>query len=304
MLVLTEVLEKIMSWLKKHQLEYANSFLPGLQPNEIQAVEEELGFNLPKEIYELYKWRNGTEEDAKALCFPTMQFLPLTVAVKNSQAWNKFILEEKNIVENYEFYRVNPLFIFLQDNCNYCAISLIECQEEKLPVVTLQEGESPDVFYTSLTNMMLTLAECYEIGAYYLDEDGYVCEDKYKTAQVLRKHNADISERALLTFESLFSQSLNFSNSDLIGQIAKVTTVIVRFKEPRGVILLAEALQTWSREKSLYRDGVCSWVIKALGEMCDIRALQPLTNALQDDSDVIKKEAQEALSKLRQSTNQ
>lgn len=303
MLVLTEALEKIMNWLTEHQLEYANSFLPGLQTNEIQAVEEELRFKLPKEIYELYKWRNGTEEDAKALCFPTMQFLPLPVAVKNSQIWNQFVLEDKNVVDNHELSKANPLFIFLQDNCNYCAISLLEDQEKELPVVTLQEGEPANIFYTSLTNMMLTLAECYEIGAYYLDNDGYVCEDKCKTAQVLRKYNADISEKALLNFESLLSQSLNFSNSNLIGQVAVVTIDIIRFKEPKGVNLLSEALQTWSREKGLYRDGVYSWVVKALGEMCDIRALQALTNALQDDSAVIRKEAQEALSKLRQSTS-
>ena len=151
----------------------------------------------------------------------------------------------------------------------------------------------------SLTDMMLSLAECYETEAYYLNKKGYVCEDECKAAPILRKYNADINEKALLTFQSLLLQPLESSNNKLIGQAAEVTMVISRFKDPTGVDLLLEALQTWSRVKGLCRDGVYSWVIKALGEMCDVRALQSLTNALQDDSPLVRKEAQEALSKLR-----
>lgn len=76
MVSLIEALERIINWLRKHQPDYAASFQPGLKSEEIQAAEAKLGFKLPPEIYELYQWRNGTEEDAKAVCFPTMQFLP------------------------------------------------------------------------------------------------------------------------------------------------------------------------------------------------------------------------------------
>jgi len=82
---LIEALSIIMNWLNKHQPDYAASFLPGLKYSEIQTVEAEFGFKLPAEIYELYQWRNGTEEDARAVCFPTMQFLPLSIAIEYSQ---------------------------------------------------------------------------------------------------------------------------------------------------------------------------------------------------------------------------
>ena len=49
--------------------------------------------------------------------------------------------------------------------------------------------------YSSLTNMMLTIAECYETGAYYLSEDGFVEENKAKAAKILKKYNPDILER-------------------------------------------------------------------------------------------------------------
>jgi hypothetical protein len=297
MVALTNALERIMNWLKEHQPEYAASFLPRLKSDEIQAVEKELGFKLPAEIYELYQWRNGTEEDAKALCFPTMHFLPLTAAFTYNPGWDEELLEEEVLVEESASYKRNPLFIFIQDNCDYCAIPLLDSQKEKLPVFLFGEAEIPDIFYTSLTDMMLTLAECYETGVYYLNEDGYICEDECKAASVLRKYNADIGERALLAFQSLLSQPLDSSNNKLLGQVAEATVVISRFKDPRGVDLLLEAAQNWSRVQGHCRDGVYSWVLQTLGEMCDVRALQPLTNALQDDSACIRKVAQDALSK-------
>jgi len=299
--ILTEALSRIMDWLKEHQPEYAASFLPGVKSDEIQAVEKELGFKLPEEIYELYQWRNGTEEDAMALCFPIMQFLPLAKASEYSQGCNEHIEREKEfLAEKREWYKISPLFVFIENNCDFCGIPLVDYKREKLPVVVLLEAAMPDIFYTSLTDMMLTLAECYETGAYYLSKDGYIREDECKTAIVLRKYNADINEEVLLTFHSLLLQPLESSNNKLIEQAAEVTIVISRFKDPRGVDLLLESLQILSREKGLFREGICYWVIKALGEMCDIRALQPLinVNALQDDSPFIKEEAQKALSKL------
>jgi HEAT repeat protein len=73
-----------------------------------------------------------------------------------------------------------------------------------------------------------------------------------------------------------------------------------RFNDPKGVDLLLEALQVWSQAKGRFRDEACSTLIWALGEMCDVRALQPLTNALQDDSSFVREEAQAALLRLRE----
>lgn len=299
-----EALERIMNWLRKHQPDYAASFLPGLKPDEIQAAEAELGFKLPEEIYQLYQWRNGTKKDAMAICFPPMQFLPLSEAIEYSQGWNGYILEEKKFMEDSKWYETSPLFIFIQDNCDFCGIPVVDYQIEKSPVVVLGEGYMPHIFYTSLTDMMFTLAECYETNAYYLGKDGYVEEDECKAAEVLRKYNGDINQTAISIFqfillESLDFLTLDFSRTKIPGQIVETTLVISRFKDPKGVDLLLEALQIWSKCKGLTRDGVCSWVIKALGEMCDVRVLQPLTNALQDDSQFVRKEAQQALSKFR-----
>ncbi|MBW4510360.1 MAG: SMI1/KNR4 family protein [Scytonematopsis contorta HA4267-MV1] len=301
MVALTDALERIMNWLRENQADYANSFATGLKYDEIFSYEEELGFKLPGEIYELYQWRNGTEEDAKALCFPTMQFLPMNRAIEYSQGCNEYIESGKESVKELsEWYDTSPLFAFIEDNGNFCGIPLINHQKEKSPVVVLGEGEMPYIFYTSLTDMMFTLAECYETGAYYLKYEGYVCSDEYQEAQVLRKYNADISERALLAFQSLLVQPLDFSDKKLLEQVAELAIVIGRFKDPRGVDLLLSSSQKWSKQKGLYRDGVYFWVVKALGEMFDVRVLKALDNALKDNSPFVREEAEKALSKIKE----
>lgn len=193
MSALTTTLERIMKWLRENQPEYASSFLPELKYEEIQLLEAEFGFKFPKEIYELYQWRNGTKEDAKALCFPTFEFLPISRAIEYSKGCNQYIEEnQKFLMEKGEWYEISPLFTFIENNGNFCGIPLVEARKEKIPVVDLGEGEMARIIYASLTDMMLTLAECYETGAYYLDDEGFVCEDEDKVAKVFRKYNASI----------------------------------------------------------------------------------------------------------------
>jgi HEAT repeat protein len=106
-----------------------------------------------------------------------------------------------------------------------------------------------------------------------------------------------------LACQSLLLQPLDSSNSSLIGQVAEATIAIARFKDPRSVNVLLEASQNLSRAKGLCRDGVYSWVLKALGKMYDFRALPQINDALQDDSPLIRKEAQNALLELRKCNN-
>ena len=125
MVALTDALERIMNWLRENQTDYANSFAPGLKYDEIFSYEEELGFKLPEEIYELYQWKNGTEEDALALCFPTMHFLPINRAIEYSQGCNEYIESGKESVKELsEWYETSPLFAFIENNGNFCGIPL------------------------------------------------------------------------------------------------------------------------------------------------------------------------------------
>jgi len=85
--VLTEALNKILSWLEEHDdLDFARleSLQPGLSFNEIEEKTSNLlPLCLPKEVYELYQWGNGAwyDEEDWARFFQNRTFLSLEPAL-------------------------------------------------------------------------------------------------------------------------------------------------------------------------------------------------------------------------------
>ena len=59
MSLLTDALEIILNWLQQNKPSYASSLQPGLVYEEIEQKVKNLPFRLPREVYELYQWRNG-----------------------------------------------------------------------------------------------------------------------------------------------------------------------------------------------------------------------------------------------------
>lgn len=179
-------LEKIMDWLKQNQPEFADSFLPGITIDEIKKIEKEIGFKLSEEICKLYQWRNGTTKYGKALFFPSIQYLPFEEALMVSQDISFEISSE----EDGYFYENKPIFTFIFEENEGCAIPLEKVRLKKTPVLYFF-GEEPElsVCYKNLTTMMQLFAECYETGAYYLDNEGFTCEDEYKVSEIFSKYN-------------------------------------------------------------------------------------------------------------------
>ncbi|MGB3757344.1 MAG: SMI1/KNR4 family protein [Rivularia sp. (in: cyanobacteria)] len=186
---LTQALNRIMTWLSENQPSFAASFLPGLTNEQIHAAVQHLPFELPEEIYELYRWRNGTQERHDCDFYPAMEFLTIEKAVKLYEdiATNDGTEEEIRF-EGYKF------FTFIVTDNDFTNI-LIGTKEKPLPVIYFYaEDCETEIAYSSLTNMMLTIAECYETGAYYLTEDGFVEQNEVKSAEIFRKYNPNILE--------------------------------------------------------------------------------------------------------------
>ncbi len=188
---LTQALNRIMAWLSANQALFANSFLPGLTNEQIYAAVKHLPFELPEEIYELYRWRNGTEAEHDCVIYPAIDFLILEEAIKFQE--NIATLDNTEIEIRFEGYK---LFPFIANDAEISNVLVKDKQEKSSPVLYFaHEDCEPKIAYSSLTNMMLTIAECYETGAYYLSEDGFVEENKAKVAQILCKYNSEILER-------------------------------------------------------------------------------------------------------------
>ncbi|MBV6621913.1 MAG: SMI1/KNR4 family protein [Rivularia sp. (in: Bacteria)] len=179
---LIHALNRIVNWLKNHPSEkYASVDVlqPGLSYEEIDRRVADLPFKLPKEVYELYQWRNGTceGEEERARFFNGLFFLSLEAALDKYEELleefedfieDDYLVESKDYSEKSDFWDVMwfPLF---------CSIFIDE------PSFYLVKGDSegniyPDIFYSnpydyhckefnSLAEMMLLIAKSYESKA-------------------------------------------------------------------------------------------------------------------------------------------
>lgn len=205
MSVLTDSLNQIMRWLEKNRPDYAASFLPGLNDEEIRKKLANVELELPLEIYELYRWRNGVEggEDLKSIAYPSMAFMPLDEAIK----YHLDIVDNIDIQEHEDFesifelldanqvnnYSDKYLFPFLRANCDFCAVLLGKQKQQHSPIIDISDALDLKMIFRSLTSMMQTLAEYFETGAYYLREDNFLDWDRKKMQPIFQKYNPGLS---------------------------------------------------------------------------------------------------------------
>jgi len=64
MSLLTEVLNQIRIWIETNYPKSVVSIPPGLHISQIQEIVKPLTFELPNEVYQLYQWSCGIEEEA------------------------------------------------------------------------------------------------------------------------------------------------------------------------------------------------------------------------------------------------
>jgi len=195
---LTEALNRIMNWLEKYQPEYAASFLPGLFRQEIDRLVTPLNILIPEEIYKLYQWRNGRaiEPFSKSVgvCPSIYEYLPLQKAIEEETiGWINRPPEDGGYLDSgYKNKILLPILGYLDPEI--CALVIDKKKRKNYSVVLLLEGSEIVPYCSSITNMMLILAEAYETEAYYLKEedDGsiFLRANAKKILTICEKYNA------------------------------------------------------------------------------------------------------------------
>lgn len=181
----TEALDRILNWLRQARRTHpkatqewwlrspdeednAPKVKPGLSQPEIQEITKDLSLHLPKEVYELYSWGNGTEcSESRDWLFDAgagwgffmgFGFYPIQMAVADSLKWN----------------RKNTLTIFHGRECKEGYLAF-DKNQKSFPVIFRDfkgGGEHTIIKYACMTSMMVTIAEWYE-DAYYINDRGY-----------------------------------------------------------------------------------------------------------------------------------
>ncbi|MCC3607784.1 MAG: hypothetical protein JGK24_32305 [Microcoleus sp. PH2017_29_MFU_D_A] len=211
MVVLTNALERILKGMQKNDPQIASLLQPGLKFWEIEEKLRVLPFRLPQDFYGFYQWKNGFISTSKKRfsSFGGHDFFDLNWLIKNYF----FTIEDEK--KNADFSKRFPAehprtpqwFSLLgHDKQDYFIIGEQE-QKQTSPVFCFDYGNwddfRPKLKYSCLTSMMLTIAECYETGAYY----DYKVEGRdttcfgmnYPAAESIRKkYNPDCEYDALI----------------------------------------------------------------------------------------------------------
>ncbi|GBE91860.1 SMI1/KNR4 family protein [Nostoc cycadae] len=193
MLTLTQYLERILVWLQLNQPSFASSLQPGLTRLQIQEKVQNLPLVLSEEFYELYQWRNGVTygDENFAIFYPPYTFNSLEFAIEEYYKLIKYAhkFSEQNWVDPAEIWNNKWLPIFSFDKEYICIISDENNIEVSQVLHKLMGGGEPIIKYTSLANMMRTIAECYETGIYYVSEHGDLEIDEIRADQIRLQYN-------------------------------------------------------------------------------------------------------------------
>ncbi len=175
---LINALDRIINWFQSNKPSIINSLQPGLTIKEIEDKVKDLPFRLTQEVYELYQWRNGTIDDGNDF-FSYYRFLPL----KEASEVSKNVSESWGLSLPFGWF---PLFEYEGE-----VFAVVGAEENTENSIVLKTYEGIDIAHRSLTNMMCCIAECYEKGAYYIDELGNLEENRIAAKNILLKYNPE-----------------------------------------------------------------------------------------------------------------
>ena len=176
MTTLTDTLEELSASLAWHG-EPVEALKDGLPPSEIETVLSRLPFYLPKEVHELYQWRNGAASALQEMVNfrPYYRLLPLQEAVDHTLG---ILMSQQNYLSNPDKYppitfssphNIERLFpiLALDDRCFYCVQGSLTTPDSMTSVVYDDVIDSvPIPVAASLTGFFKSLLECWNSGAY------------------------------------------------------------------------------------------------------------------------------------------
>ncbi len=315
-----DALDRIHYWFKTNHPAKIASLASGLSASEIDNVLSSLSFKVSKEVTEIYEWSNGYSkyDCADDWIFDYMFLLSLESAVKEAQTW---VDEHEEIALMYQ-YVGKPLLPICMSDMEFLAVVATDDEQATSPVISISEITEISLRYTNLTAMILTLAESYEAGGFFVNRNGYIEKDEKKYAAAYRKYNSGITDLALERFLKIFPedsswQTVQLLHDDLYIMIntyqieippsslkTKVVNTLINLLQDEkydsgfSVVLVLEELRAvdaliqglkhpskWVRSRAAF----------ALGKIKAFEAVEFVSQLLEDPDPVVQEAVKEAL---------
>lgn len=320
---LKNALTRIHEWFQINYPAKISSLASGLRTSQIDTLLSKLSFKVSKEVSELYQWSNGYSIDkcTDDWIFDYMFLLSLESAVKEAETW---VEEHEEIALMYK-YAGKPVLPVCMSDIEFLAVVATDDEQATSPVIYISENGDISLRYTNLTAMMLTLAESYETGGFFIERNGYIQKDEKKYAAAYRKYNSRITDLALERFLKIFPEDsswqtvqllhndlyminsyeieipLNSLKTKVINTLLNLLqdekydssfSVVLVLEELRAVDALIQALQhpsKWVRSRAAF----------ALGKIKAFEAVEFVSQLLEDPDPMVQEAVKEALEMFR-----
>ena len=176
MSTIASLCRKIVENLTRLGIHTADDLLPGASEQRIQELSSELPFPLPRSLVDLYKWSEGVpvEYGKCSAFFPGYGF----------ESFQYMIETYRDLSNASEFprFRSGDLCwfpVFRSSGTDYYGISCTDAIADDAEIVNddnegaHRDGVTPPrVEFNSLEAMLKTLLRAYELGVYYVDDEG------------------------------------------------------------------------------------------------------------------------------------
>jgi cell wall assembly regulator SMI1 len=160
--ILEPALERIVAWHKQHGRKVVDLLQPGLTAQAITAATAALP--LHDDVVQFYLWRNGTRISQEYV-LNDHYFIPGYYLLSLKDALDAY----HSLISNTDWQ--NGWFpILTSGGGDYYGVNFV--QQGKV-IHYVRDYPDYQMKYLSLSTMMQTAAECYESGAYSLDDRGF-----------------------------------------------------------------------------------------------------------------------------------
>lgn len=284
---ISAALERLLATLDRHMVPSAADLQPGLAAEAIDRLTKGLPYVLPADLRSLYEWRNGSKPaTGRNQLFPGGGFVPLADAVVSYRGFREGAERAGNGTDTNpaEIYDASWFPVFL----SYGTRShIVMCgagpATGSVWEISLEDASDRQQAAGSLSGFIDTVANRWEVGAYYFDPDLGPLSDWAALAAERRAKNP-ISVDVVALVNSLAAD-------DPQARAAAIQN-LKNFLYPEAGPLLAALLDRSDR-------GARASAASLLGQMGDPSFLPALISALDDREYSVREAAKWAISDLQ-----
>jgi hypothetical protein len=189
---LTETLDSFYNLLCLEYPEIASRLQPGLTREEIDEKVKSLGFSLPEEVYELYQWRNGIQENIFIYLNSSTGYVPNVARFLSlEQLLNPEMIKVKSFLIPFVWVISEGLERFVAVFLERKEVSVIHYDNPYLKKSKLKNDFDSDIKYANFANLISIISECYEEALLPSPNQGLLLIDKHKFEQIHLKYKVN-----------------------------------------------------------------------------------------------------------------